>query len=171
MKHRTIFKWMLLSSVLLLMSFTALHKFYLSVSELSYSESDQNFRMTTRVFVDDLDAVLKARYDIDAQLTTEFEHEMADYYLEKYIRAKLLIKVNDQNLKYSILGRKVDNDQLIFFIEIPYESMNQLDSLFIQNEILMDLYEEQQNVVHLQLKGKKKSLMLIRERPSAVLNF
>lgn len=171
MKLIKAFKWILMSSVVLLMSFTSLHKFYLSVSELTYSEPDQKFRLVSRLFIDDLDAVLLARYDIESHLNTAFEHEMADYYLEKYIKTKLLIKVNNEVLDYQILGHKVDNDQLVFFIEATYSEFEQLKSVYVQNELLMDLFDEQQNVVHILLKGKKKSFMLIRERSAGLLNF
>lgn len=171
MKHLKIFKWALISAAVLLMSFSALHKFYLSVSEITYSESDQKLRIVSRIFIDDLDAVLLSRYEIDSKLTTEFEDQMAHHYVEKYLKAKLLLKVNGTVLEYNILGHKVDNDQLVFFMEADFKELEIIKSIEVQNEVLMDLFEEQQNIVHLQLKGKKKSLMLIRERSSGLLNF
>ncbi len=171
MKHLKIFKWVLISTAVLLMSFSALHKFYLSVSEITYSESDQKLRIVSRIFIDDLDAVLLSRYEIDSKLTTEFEDQMAQYYVEKYLKAKLLLRVNGTVLEYNILGHKVDNDQLVFFMEADFKELENIKSIEVQNEVLMDLFEEQQNIVHLQLKGKKKSLMLIRERSSGLLNF
>ncbi len=170
MKQFKLYKWLLVTSSVLLMSFTVLHKFYLSVSEITYSDSDEKLRVVSRIFIDDLDAVLLERYDVDSKLTTKFEHKMADFYLEKYIREKLVIKANDSILEYRILGKKVNNDQLVFFIEANLH-IESLDSLFVQNEMMMDLFEEQQNIVHIFLKGKKKSFMLIRELSSALLKF
>jgi hypothetical protein len=171
MKYNRFYKWVLVSLTLVLMSFSALHKFYLSVSEITYSESDQKLRVVSRIFIDDLDAVLLSRYEIDSKLTTEFEDQMAQYYIEKYLKTKLLLKINGAVLEYNILGHKVDNDQLVFFMEADFKELESLKSIEVQNEVLMDLFEEQQNIVHLQLGGKKKSLMLIRERPSGQLNF
>jgi len=168
MKH---IKWVLLSALILLVSFNSSHKFYLSVSEVTYSEDDHKIRLLTRLFIDDLDEVLMARYDIDSKLTTEFEHEMADFYLAKYLHSKLLLKINNQVIELKLLGKKVDNDQLVFFFEAPYNDIEQLSSIFIQNELLMDRFEDQQNIVHYKIKGQKKSSMLIKERPSSLLNF
>jgi hypothetical protein len=60
---------------------------------------------------------------------------------------------------------------MVFFMEATYEDIQGLNSLFVQNELLMDKFDEQQNIVHLQLKGLKKSVMLIKERSSSMLNF
>lgn len=171
MKYLKYYKWVFIAMATLMMSFSAVHKFYLSVSEISYSESDQKIRIISRIFIDDLDAVLLARYEIESKLSTADEHEMAGYYLEKYIKAKFLIKANDTLLDYEILGHKIDNDQMVFFMEATYEDIQGLNSLFVQNELLMDKFDEQQNIVHLQLKGIKKSVMLIKERSSSMLNF
>jgi hypothetical protein len=170
MKQFNLFKWLIVASSVLLMSFASLHKFYLSVSEVTYSEPDQKLRVVSRLFIDDLDAVLLERYEVDSKLTTKFEHKMADFYLEKYIREKLVIKANDSVLNFNILGHKVNNDQMVFFIEANLQ-IDALKSLFVQNEILMDIFEEQQNIVHIKLKDKKKSFMLIRERSSGLLKF
>jgi hypothetical protein len=41
-------------------------------------------------------------------------------------------------------------------MEADFKELESLKSIEVQNEVLMDLFEEQQNIVHLQLKGKKK---------------
>jgi hypothetical protein len=35
----------------------------------------------------------------------------------------------------------------------------------------MDLYEEQKNIIHFKIKGKKKSFVLIRESNKGMLNL
>lgn len=164
-------KYLFLSLVLPLLSFVGVHKFYLSVSEINYSEKDQAVRMIARVFIDDLEALLQERYAVKGNLATEEEAEMANFYLEKYLRLKLELKVDEVPLDYKILGRKTDGDMFVFYIEAPVADFETAQSFSVQNEILMDLYEEQQNVVHLTFKGRKKSFILLRERPKAVLNF
>jgi len=49
-------------SVLPLFAFVNAHKFYISVTNVDYSSKDQAIQIITRVFVDDMDAVLKERY-------------------------------------------------------------------------------------------------------------
>ena len=47
-----------------LFAFTAAHKFYVSVTNVTYSEKNEALQITSRVFIDDLEEVLKERYDI-----------------------------------------------------------------------------------------------------------
>lgn len=152
-------------------SFVNAHKFYLSVSEISYSQTDKTIRMTSRIFTEDLNALLKKRYDIDAKLGTDEENKLAELYLEKYLRLKLAININGQSLNYTILGKKVTDDMVVFFIEIPWEEESTIDNMLVVNSILTDVYEEQQNVLHIKLQGIRKSFLLIKENPEALLNF
>ena len=45
--------------VLPLLAFSVAHKFYVSVTNINYSEKDDAFQVTTRIFIDDLEEVLK----------------------------------------------------------------------------------------------------------------
>ena len=74
--------------MLLLLSFSSAHKYYVSVTNIAYSKDDSAFQVTSRVFIDDLDKLLKERYDIEAKLATPKESKLADEYIEKYFRTK-----------------------------------------------------------------------------------
>ena len=60
---------------------------------------------------------------------------------------------------------------MICFLEIPEISLEQLNSIEIQNEVLMDMFEEQKNILHFKILEKKKSFVLNRENNKGMLNF
>lgn len=153
-----------------LLSFTA-HKFYVSVTHVNYVENEHAFQITTRVFIDDLEALLLERYDIQARLATPEESSVADSYIEKYLKAKLLIKIDGELQEYQFLGKRYDNDVLICYLEITRVNRPNMKSLEVQNEILTEMFEEQQNLVHLKIRGKKKSFVLYRESNKGMLNL
>ena len=157
--------------LLLLFSFTTVHKFYLSVTNVVYSEKSASFQITSRIFIDDLDDVLEERYGVKAELATKNEAPAADAYIEKYLRAKFAIALNDEIVPYTFLGKEYDNDVIICYMELENVDFSSLKSVSIQNEVLTDLFEEQQNVVHLKWKGKKKSFVLIKENNKGMLNL
>ncbi len=164
-------KKLLFLLVLPLLAFTVAHKFYVSVTNINHSEKDNAFQITSRVFIDDLEAVLKERYDFEARLATEAESPIAEEYIEKYFRTKFLIKLDGEVASYNFLGKKYDADVVICYLEIPGIQMDELNSLEIQNEILTDLFEEQKNLVHVKWKGKKRSFILIKENNKGMLNL
>ncbi|MDX1315859.1 MAG: DUF6702 family protein [Eudoraea sp.] len=161
----------LLLLVLPLLAFSGLHKFYVSVTNVNYSEKEDALQITTRIFIDDLEAVLLERYEVKSLLATPQESELADMYIEKYLKSKLLFELNQEKRKYNFLGKRYDNDVVICYLEIPEVGLPNLESIEIQNEVLTDLFEEQQNLVHFKVKGKKRSFVLFKESNKGMLNL
>ncbi len=161
----------LLILVLPLLAFATVHKFYISVTNITYSEKDDALQITNRVFIDDMNTVLKERYDIDAALGSDEESALGQEYLEKYIRSKFSITRNDETIDYTLLGTKYDADVIILYVEVPNIDLPSVMSIGIENEILTDLFDEQQNVVHFNIAGKKKSFVLLKSDTKGMLNL
>ena len=161
----------LLVLALLLTSFSGAHKFYVSVTNVEYSEPDESLQIISRIFIDDLDNLLRTRYDFDARLATEDEPGDADRYIERYFNSKFRVFVNGEERAYTFLGKKYDKDLILCFIEVSGVSRENLESVGVQNEILTDLFMEQKNLVHFKVLGKKRSVVLIRESNKGMLNL
>lgn len=154
-----------------LFAFTTMHKFYVSVTNVGYSEKDDALQITSRIFIDDMDAVLKERYDIEAHLATDEESDLSQEYLEKYLRTKFVVEINGETKNYNYIGKKYDNDVVIFYLEVPELNFPKVKAIQIQNEILTDMFDEQQNIVHFKIEGKKKSYVLMKENTKGVLKL
>jgi len=154
-----------------LLAFSTLHKFYVSVTNVNYYERDDALQITTRIFIDDLEEVLKERYDVQTFLATEEEAQIADFYIEKYLRTKFLIGLDGKIAEYDFLGKKYDNDVIICYLELPNVGLDQLKKVEVHNEILTDLFDEQKNLVHIKWKGNKKSFILTKSNAKGMLNL
>ena len=154
-----------------LVSFSVAHKFYVSVTHIRYSENEETLQVTTRVFIDDLEAVLLERYGVKTDLATEKEADYADEYIGKYLRRKMVFTINGEVVQYTFLGKEYETDIAICYIEIPVGPLENINQIEIQNEVLMDLFEEQQNVVHFRIEDKRRSYVLLRENNKGMLNL
>lgn len=154
-----------------LFAFATAHKFYVSVTNISYSDRDKAIQITSRLFIDDFEQVLEERYGFKSELATGSESSLSNDYIEKYLKTKFLIFIDGEQVHYNFLGKKYDNDIMICYLEIPQIDIEKIKSIEVQNELLTDLFEEQQNVVHFKIKGKKKSFVLIRENNKGMLNL
>ena len=154
-----------------LFAFSVAHKFYISVTHIGYSEKDNALQIKSRFFIDDMNAVIEERYGIDAQLGEDNESKITQEYLEKYIRTKISITINDTIVAYTILGKKYDNDVILLYLEVPNVAIDEVSTIGIENEILTDLYDEQQNVVHFKINDKKKSFVLLKSDTKGMLNL
>ncbi len=160
----------LLFLALPLLAFAA-HEFYISVTHVNYSEKDDTLQITTRIFIDDLEAVLLERYGTETKLATDLETDAAVELIEKYLHSRFRVRVNGEARPFQFLGKKYDNDVVVCYLEVPELGLPRLKSLEVQNDILTDLFEEQQNVVHFQIKGEKKSFVLVRENDTGMLKW
>jgi len=166
-----LFKKGLIILILPLLAFTSAHKFYVSVTNITHSEKDQAIQITSRLFIDDIEKAMEERYGMDSKLSTAEESVLANEYIEKYFNTKFLIYLNGEKRSYNFLGKKYDNDVVICYLEIPEVQLEQTKTIEVQNELLTDLFDEQQNVVHFKIDGKKKSFVLIRENNKGMLKL
>ena len=148
-----------------------LHKYYVSVSDITYAQESGSIQIISRYFTDDLEQLLKERYGINAGLMSENELKEADFYIEKYLRDKFRIYINGELQAFKFLGKQYETDLTKCYLEIPGISSDKMSSIRVENEIFFELFEEQQNIIHLDFPTKKKSFLLHKGNYKALLNL
>lgn len=151
-----------------LMSFT-LHKYYLSVTDVEYNAEAKSVQLITRIFYDDLEDVLNERYDKNFILSDRSDQEEIDNYLKKYLTSKIKIRVNDELKKLQFVGKEYEDDYVVCYIETS--GVDSITKFEIENELLIDLFPEQKNMIHTKIYKRQKSFLLTRESAKAMLNF
>ena len=154
-----------------LLTGAASHKFYVSVTNVKYAEDAKALQITTRIFIDDLEKVLNELYSIDAQLATEKEYRDADELISKYLLTKFTIRLDGQLQEIEFLGKEYKQDLVICYLEIVETDLKEVDTIEVKNDLLTEIFEEQQNVVHLKIGEEKKSFILVRENNKGMLNL
>ena len=152
-----------------LLSFSDYHKFYVSVTEIEHNEKNQTLQVISRVFTDDFENVLKTRYDPAIRLGEKVETPGVNAHIEKYLTQRFAVEVDGTPLKAKFLGKEYENDMILFYIEIP--NVKEMKKIKVKNTLLLDMFEEQKNLIHVEYKGKTKSLILAEGRETDVLNF
>lgn len=161
---------LILASFFLLSGFkSGAHEFYLSVTEIEYNNEKQSLQIITRVFIDDFEDVLNERYGADLQLSEEAEEGAVAENISRYLKQKLRLQVNGEELQLNYLGKEYDADQLVLYIEV--ENLAPFNKIEVTNEILTDLFDDQKNVVHVKVNDKTKSLLLMRQQETEKLTF
>lgn len=155
--------------VALCVGFSNTHEYYVSVTKVEYVKEQQSLQVISQIFIDDFEKLIQQRYDDSIALDILDESDMVDKYMEKYLKAKLHIKINTGNTDFKFLGKEYKDDIVYCYIEI--ENVSEIKTIEITNEVLFDLYLEQQNIVRTKINGKDKSFILVFDNRSAVLNF
>ena len=144
------------------------HKFYLSVTQMEFDTEKNRITAISRVFVDDLEETLRQRYDVQLALGTDREDAMASFYIARYVEQKLIVKMNNEPLKFSFAGFTYQNDQIVLLSEFSVIPSDEF-VIKVTNALIMDAYSEQQNLVHFRMNQKKQSEVLAKERPFFVV--
>ena len=162
-------KILLLIVVLPCLAFTAIHKYYISVTEVNFIEEKQSVQITSRIFIDDFENALRQRYDQDLVLADKDESAEINPYIERYLKEKLKFKIYGKDMNLVFIGKEYDADIMMCYLEI--ENVKKITSLEITNQVLVDAFDNQQNMIKTRIYSKLKSFLLNQNNKVAVLNF
>lgn len=152
----------------LLLSVNA-HKFYVSVTEVAYVNEKKSVQIITRIFIDDLENALRQRYNKHLTFAPENEAEEVEIYLERYLKDKISIQINDKIVAVKYVGREYDNDIVFCYLEIT--DVKEIKSFQISNKVLFESFDDQQNIVKLKINDQNKSVILINQSDNVLLKF
>ena len=146
-----------------------LHKFYVAVYQVNFAPEKKMLQITSRIFVDDLNKALEKKYSKKAFFGTEKESPEDLILVKKYFSENLLFKVNGQSKAIQFLSKELEGDVLICYCSI--KEVAKINTLEIQNSILVDWNSEQQNIMHFTIMGIKKSLLFTDSNRGEMLKY
>lgn len=162
-------KILLLLLVLPLFSATSAHKFYVSITKIEFVKKQSSLQIITKIFTDDIENALRQEFSKSIFLDSKKETAQADEYLKQYILQKIKIKVNGMPVKLNYLGKEYDTDMVVAYIEVT--DITDLQTVAIENKVLMEMFPEQKNIIHLKTAKSRRSLILDKDNPRGELKF
>lgn len=145
------------------------HKFYVSVTQIDYNEKKDRIEISSRIFIDDLEKSLNHKYKTKLNLATNVETPEAKNYIIKYLKEMLNLKVNNESLDIVFLGLEYEDDVVILYLKSNFDK--KITTLNFKNKILLETYDEQQNIVHTNIQQQKKSFLLTKNEDIAQIKF
>jgi hypothetical protein len=152
-----------------LVSFTAIHKFYVSVTQIEYIEEKESVQMIMRIFVDDLEKLLRTRYDKSITLDESKKDDQIDAYIGKYLANKVEVKINNKLVAFKFLGKEYEDDIVFCYLEI--NNISDINDFEITNNLFFEIFKEQQNIIKADIKSKNKSIVLTSQNNKVKINF
>ena len=145
------------------------HKFYVSTTNMEYVPEKKSLQIISKLFIDDLENVLKERYDKKVSLATNKERAQDETYLKEYVLKKMKIWLDGEEVAIKYIGRKYEIDLVKIYLEVT--PIKDFDTLEMENSLLFDLTDEQQNIVHLKRGKSRKSMIMNSDHPKRMLNY
>ncbi len=139
-----------------LFTLTSLHPIHVSVSEVELSEHEVTW--TVRIYKDDL---LLGMYGKNADVSNLGEPDEIKKDILAYLNKHLSFSILDKSLSWTVTDIQPDPESIWVILSAKTSSV--LPSTFvIKNNILLDVYRDQKNIVNLIWKTGKKSVVFKR---------
>ncbi|MEZ4775940.1 MAG: DUF6702 family protein [Bacteroidia bacterium] len=142
----------------------ASHPFYLSVTEIDYNTDNQSLEVSIKLFTDNLNQAL-----IKQGNSPETAGETTDIQVQNYLKEKLVVTVNGKPVEFEFLGKEVLPDVTWCYLE--GKNIPAIKNIKVKNLMLLEVFDSQKNIVHLDIAGRKKSLLLQRGKVEEELAF
>jgi hypothetical protein len=146
-----------LLSVLILMIVPTLgrHDFYISVCYIK--EVDKQLQVTYRLFMDDAVSAIG-----DIQIENEFCEQISSY-----IQSKFRIMEDHRSLHLNLNSCSMEGDgrfETVSCIMTSEDHFSDAAAMTIESTVLLEVYDDQVNMIHVQMEATKKSMNLDRDR-------
>ena len=166
--RKTIVVFFSLSLILAFSSF-GLHKFYVSIYQINYNQKKQMLEITSRIFIDDLNDVLKIKYAKKTHLTEKDETVEDVNLMKKYLLDNFKITINGKPQIINYANKETDNNIIVCYFNV--KNISKISKITIKNTSLFELNDEQQNIIQTNIYNKKEDLLLTPSTISGSIMF
>jgi hypothetical protein len=134
----------------------ATHAFHTSIAEMRYNPKEKAFEISLRIFTDDLEKTLSLNNQ-----NKKFVIENADkndVFIDQYVHKHFVVTTpKNQKLTYQYVGKEKEGDATWIYLEMPVNEP--IKGSKIQNDVLIDMFEDQTNIVNIFMNNDKKSFL------------
>jgi len=145
------------------------HPFHVSLCEINYNAAARQIEITHKIFIDDLQEALEKHYKVRTHLATLQEHPDAEELIEQYLQKQFQCKINGQPVRWKYIGREYEIDACWIYLEA--EQTLPVRTVEVRNAVLLELFDDQANFIHVKAGGERKSLRLSRDNDKGILEF
>lgn len=143
------------------------HPFYVSVTEIDENIKEKILEVSCKFFTDDLEKTLRMHYPNHIDLLNPTDKAVMDALISDYVEKHLKIWVDGKLYPLEYVGYEKAEDGIECYFQVNNISVNKTVAVF--NDLLFEYKPEQTNIVHVTVKGTRKSRQLIN--PNTNLSF
>ena len=148
---------------------TALHPFYVSVTEINQNAAEKSLEISCKFFADDFEQTLEKAYKAQLDITSDKDKASFDKYIPDYIAKHFALAVDGKPVKLSYVGFEKEKESVYCYFGLTNTpAVKRLD---ITTNLLYELTQEQINIMHISVNGKRQSSKLNYPEVKAAFQF
>ncbi len=149
--------------------FAIFHPFYVSVTEINHNARTQAIEISCRMFYDDLEHVLEKQYKVQLDIIKPANKEQLKQLMSDYVHKHLIVKIDGKVLTPAFLGYEIQEDGAWAYLEA--KGISKAQKIEVRDDLLYSEHAEQINMLHVTVKGERKSTKLDNPEANASFNF
>lgn len=135
-----------------------IHPYHVGSVEIQYNPKTKTFEISAKLFLDDLENALNAKYKKSLHFGEEKSKAGLNEVLKDYFAEHFKLKGNNKALKVNYLGFEEDKEAVNIYLESePTEKPYKVETAV---SLLYSFFEDQMNIVHITVNGERKSSKL-----------
>ncbi|HQU58699.1 MAG TPA: hypothetical protein PLU64_05870 [Saprospiraceae bacterium] len=146
---------------------TEYHAFHISKCLIDYNEAEQALQISMHLFLDDLEEALRRQGADKLFLCTPKETSDAEAHLVAYLKQHFRLRVNGKERAFTFIGKETSEDLAAVWCYLEVPGVQSLQELEVANDLLMEAYEDQKNVVSINGPGHKQGMLLLQKGNSS----
>ena len=140
----------------------SIHNFYVSTTSIRFVLEENSIQITTQVFLDDFESVLRQQGNYKTKLIPEIPQKVIDSLVEDYFRENITFKAQGKKIDFDFLGKRYKSDVLVAYMELRMDTV--VSPFVIKNTIFFDYLPDQKNIIHLKLDSRRKSFLAVSSK-------
>lgn len=146
---------------------SSLHDFHLSKCLIEYNVTEKAIQISMQVFIDDLEEALRREGKDHLALCTPKEAPDAEQYFQDYLLEHFHLAVNGQEVTYNYLGKEISEDLSSLWCYLEIEAVANINSIKVSNDLLMETFEDQQNIISIKGPNNQSGMWLFKKGSSS----
>jgi hypothetical protein len=146
-----------------------LHPFYVSVTEINHNVAEKSLEISCKFFADDFEHTLEKAYKTQLDITSDKEKASFDKFIPDYISKHFALAVDGKPLKLGYVGYEKEKESVYCYFEVT--NLPDVKRLDLTTNLLYDLTQEQMNIMHITVNGKRQSAKLNYPDVKAAFQF
>ncbi len=144
--------------ILLFNSFIPLHKYYLSLTEVTINSEKHTLDVCSKLFIDDLELELGKIVNKKIDLSIALKSKEVEQLLFNYLNKNFKINVGGKLQKLEYVGYEIENDAIWCYMEVAH--FKEKGTISILNTLLYEHFPEQSNLINITWDGVSKTAKL-----------
>lgn len=131
------------------------HPYHVGSVEFNYNSKSKTFQISGKFFLDDLENALKEKYGKAVHFNDSTYKQQINEYLKKYCEEYLKLKADNQFLKINYIGYEEESESVNIFLES--EAVKPPTKVETAVSFLYNYFDDQMNIIHIIVDGKRQS--------------